>query len=792
MKLFVPSLVACLFSILVNSTAFGQVPANHSGSKKLEKASKKKPTIYTMTPTSGGLGGKTVVTISGGNFSQKSLPVVTFNGTSGSVTLISKTKISVITPAASAATPVTVVVNIGGKPDTLKVKYNYKLPEITSISPSTSGLSGGDTIKIKGKYFTGASYVLFGTPGASPVLNSVTDTSLLVVTPANTAGKDSVKVQVQGIYSLGSSSAVITYNDPLADLTYEAALKNLTGLDKKYKVFVLGYSTGARKILTVDPSTKKGTFTAVSSTSQPDSGYVQSYEMGTEITSIELSNSNPIYGARIYFFVADTTVSYKDSSNCTQNGNLGFYYYNKGASVLQVQNPPQTAYPPFSYIEPTFKSEQGLFIDVSSVDGFFFPMSISALGTTGEELGRIGQPAGMTSDAILAAYKPFIDSLAISEKRAKPFLDLYKSAGDGLDVIYNPGLYLQSACSALDTVFDSALNSLFNDTMSIWQNGANATQTNECFTVTPASAIQFPGTTNKHGALRFKNPAGTTYYVFNPVGFSVVSFNKYNSATKKSKQSPIQGSIKKNVLKFVDPLPISSGLVKGMYVQGGAGATEGQTIIDTLYVSHQHIDSVGLTTSADYSSTATYKFAKAPIHYYNSSGLTAFAGLGLFADGTFRFADTTDQVLVNGFENQLSTALNRGVALLDYSTATGIQDTLKPQSKGMPGYTTYNWGIETYWYPVGQPQNYFSLFMHTAKAKVQGATKPIHIFTLPPDSTKSSRGTFMSMAYGFAYDENPIYSVPGPQVPSEFSGEFPTGTVSLSIELGPWHNATNK
>jgi hypothetical protein len=103
-------------------------------------------------------------------------------------------------------------------------------------------------------------------------------------------------------------------------------------------------------------------------------------------------------------------------------------------------------------------------------------------------------------------------------------------------------------------------------------------------------------------------------------------------------------------------------------------------------------------------------------------------------------------------------------------------------ASGSPGHTSYYWNRETKWYPSGEPENLFSLFMHTGQV---GKTP---IFVQPNPSVRNARGEFMGQAYGFGYDESPG-PVPGvasqPPVPSEFSS-MPAGTTSATITLGPW------
>lgn len=727
----------------------------------------KAQTITSMSPISGSLAGNTSITIKGTGFTSK--PTVLFGAVGvlpANVKVVSDKEIIVKNSAVSSEQSVKVEIIVNGKSAYAPKKFNFKLPEITEISPNSSSIKGNKNITITGKYLSGTSYVKFGSAGNVPL--SVADTKVTVKNPPLTSGKVDVKVEVQGKFSTVNNKSKFTYKSDKPDSTYVISLDNLTGLDKKYKVYVLGYSTNSQKVLTLNTATSQGTFKKVSS----DSGYVKSYELGKDIKTIKVSNKNPLVGARIYFFIDDTSVTtYKDNSTKTGNNNLGFKYSNSGASVFQVNNPPQSAFPQYNYIEATFKKDQGLFVDISTVDGFFFPLSLIAEDKTGKELDRIGQPSTITAKNVVDAYKPFIKKLKKGGESTVVYYDsLYYSVNDDLTALLNPGLYLENKTSMLETVFDEALNKLFTNAslkMNIWQNGTNNFAAN--YTVTPVAAMTFPGTKNKHDALKFTATRAETLYVFNPVGFSVVSYQQGK------KRVPIMGSINKsNVLTFDTPLPLNTGLKVGMYVSSGGGSTDGKTQITKINTSKKGIVSVTLNSSSAYSSSFQYKFAKAPTQYYYSSGQMTFAGIGLFADGAYRYPGKSDkainnQTVVNGIENQISTALNRGVAVVDYKTVKTA------------GYTTTNWGKETSWYPKNEPQNYFSYFLHTAKV---GST---NIFTLPlVNKTKSSRGDYMGRAYGFAYDENPIGGKGGAQVPSEFPGTYPKGTTQLKLVLGSW------
>mgnify|MGYP001791342321 CR=1 FL=1 len=726
--------------------------------------------ITSMSPSKGSLAGETLVTLKGSGFDKKKSVGVFFenakypNGVGVSnITYVNDSTITFKTSKRSNPQSFSVYLEL--KKDANKVyapiNFEYKLPEVNTMSPDTTSVKGGKIITIKGKYFSGATYVKFGKSGNKPIY--VNDSVIKVVNPPHVAGNVTVAVDVQAQYV--SVPFQFNYKNNSVKNTYELSLENLTELSSNYKVYVLGYSTTSKKYLALDENTKEGSFKSFSI----KKGYVESYELGKDITSINLSNKNEINGARIYFFVKDISKTYQDNSSKTTNGNLGFKFNASGANVFQVNNPPQNQFPQYSYIEATFLSKQNLYIDASFVDGFFFPVSILAEDKSGKELDRVGQTAGISGNEVIEAYQTFLNQKDVS----KGYKDLVYTPQGESSVLLNPGMYLDSNTNDLDIVFNEAIEQLFTDAnmkMNIWQNGNGKFARN--YAVTPIKNMVFPGTTNTHSALEFTSSNATTLHVFNPVGFSVVSYKDLKSGDIK----PIFGKISNNILTFKNPLPSDCGLVKGMYVSSGGGSTDGTTQITAITKLNNTITSVTLNSSTDYPNYFQYKFSKAPTNYYYSPGHMTFAGIGLFADGVFRYSNANDQVVVKGLENQISTALNRGVALLSFPDTTSA------------GRTTKNWGDETKWYPAGQPQNMFSYFMHTAKVDTKT------IFSLPKNAVKSARGTYMAKAYGFAYDENPIGGNQGnqPQVPSEFTGAFPKKTEKLKLVLGPWKTKKKK
>jgi hypothetical protein len=738
-------------------------------------------TITSMSPNSGALAGNTLITIKGTGFDSTNSVGVFFKNTVSSATkgvgkvTYTSTDMTFKTPAVSSAETFSVYLELKG--DVVipcSTNFEYKIPVVTKITPNSGSVVGNDTITIKGQYFSNtksAVAVNFKKNGAQKII-SVSDTLITVTNPSFPKAETvNITVGVQSVFSDTSKVSNFTYVSDAPDSIYTIDLKNLTGLSTNYKVYVLGFSPGSQKMLTVNATDSLGTFNPMPA----DSGFVQSYELGKDITKIQLSSTNPIVGARIYFFVSNDTTTYKDISNLTSNHNLGFKYSANGAAVSQVGNPPQTAYPQYNYIEATFKANEGLYIDISTVDGFFFPLSLIAQNKNGVEMGRIGQPNNVSAEQVVNAYKPFMKKLKLGGEDTDAYNALFYKVNSDLTALLNPGLYLDGNTSELETVFDADLQTLFTDAslnMNIWQNGKDGFAAN--YKVTPVKSQTFPGTKNTHEALAFTSTGNDTLHMFNPVGFSVVSYEVKATKVRKA----IMGKIDSSKLSFDTPLPLTTKLAVGMYLSAGGGSDGLTTQITKINKANGKIVSVNLKNGTMDTTSLQYKFSKAPTNYYYSSAQMVYAGIGLMADGPARYpADTTAQIVVNGLENQLSTALNRGVGVKSF------------KGNKTEGRTTIYWATETNWYPKGVPQNYFSYFMHTAKTK-----GGVNIFSFPKDSVMSARKEYMAMAYGFAYDENPNPKggLNQPQVPSEFSGSFPKSTTKLTLELGPWLTPKNK
>ena len=150
------------------------------------------PWITSITPNYGPSSGGTYVTIYGGGFTGTSY--VLFGATVVYPTFINDGHLKVVSPAGSPGTVDLRVVTPGGtSPNTVNDNFTYTGgPFITAIVPASGPTAGGTLVTIYGGGFTGTYHVTFGGIVVTP--SFVTDTTITVVSPANTAGPVDIRV----------------------------------------------------------------------------------------------------------------------------------------------------------------------------------------------------------------------------------------------------------------------------------------------------------------------------------------------------------------------------------------------------------------------------------------------------------------------------------------------------------------------------------------------------------------------------------------------------------------------
>jgi len=141
------------------------------------------PTVTSVSPTSGPMGGGSSVIIIGSGFTCAT--GVSFGSTAGTIVSISNTQITAISPAGSGRVDVIVTTPEGTSATSAADLFTYiPPPTVTSINPTSEpSISGGNTVTISGSGFTSDSRVSFGQTAASRV-TFINDTQLTVVSPA--------------------------------------------------------------------------------------------------------------------------------------------------------------------------------------------------------------------------------------------------------------------------------------------------------------------------------------------------------------------------------------------------------------------------------------------------------------------------------------------------------------------------------------------------------------------------------------------------------------------------------
>lgn len=569
---------------------------------------------------------------------------------------------------------------------------------------------------------------------------------------------------------------------------YTISLANSTALPSaKYGIYVMGFSVGSGVALVAGSG---GTLVA-----GPAAGGtpINSFPVGNgpgQYNTIALSTTAGFVGGRFYFFVV-------------ANGS-------PAPTVLFGQQPPNAgsnpAYPPYSIVELTILGANGgpaqnATIDVQTVDGFVFPLTIALNGGTSNASGNVifGQPiqggnpgAIVSRDSIFAAYGNFMKSHGAA---GKPYQDLVyrpNSVMGQAGGILNPGAYLTAQdstgkylnlASSLHTAFNADLGVLFgsaNTQMQVQGVPSNPPGVaGQAYTVTPVTQ-PYADTGVSLPALKFVGQTdSSTFYIFNPVGASILT-----DAAGANILGSIANSNGTTTLTLASSVP---GLTTGMFVSGAGLSPVGLKSVTTISAINGNVLTLSPALSGGTPApNSPYVFSVLPyLSMMLTPGQMVLGNEGFFADSSIQFpSNPASASVLASLENFLVTALNRGVGV----AAGALHPATTPGNNG----TSLFWGTQQNWYPAGATQNLFSLFMHVGAVPVPGHSGAgVPIFLQPYQATTDARGQTMGAAYGFAYDENggPVPPAPvGPEVPSKFDGTVTPGS-SIQITLGPWWSA---
>ncbi|HXD53579.1 MAG TPA: alkaline phosphatase family protein [Solirubrobacteraceae bacterium] len=213
------TVTAALSGLAVGQTyVYRIVASSESGSSQGAQATFKTlpsaPAVVGVQPNAGLVSGGTSVTITGAGFSEASS--VSFgNKPATAFTVESASSITAVAPAAAAGTVDVTVANPGGPSETGPAdRFTYvaaeKEPVITSVEPASGPASGGTSVKIVGKRFSGTTSVAFGAAQAASY-TIVSPTLIEAVTPAEAGGTVAVAVTTPNGVSPAAKKARFTF-----------------------------------------------------------------------------------------------------------------------------------------------------------------------------------------------------------------------------------------------------------------------------------------------------------------------------------------------------------------------------------------------------------------------------------------------------------------------------------------------------------------------------------------------------------------------------------------------------
>ena len=181
------------------------------------------PAVSHLSRSSGPTTGGATVTITGKNFMVGGKSVVKrvmFGGSIGTKLQVkSATRLTVMSPRHAVGMVQVRVRSTSGKQSAIvkadRFTFKRPVPLITGLDPATGSTVGGNTVTITGKYFTGATAVMFGAVAATS-FTVVSSTSITAVAPVEPVGTIEVTVKTLGGLTAPNTTNQYAYVDPPA------------------------------------------------------------------------------------------------------------------------------------------------------------------------------------------------------------------------------------------------------------------------------------------------------------------------------------------------------------------------------------------------------------------------------------------------------------------------------------------------------------------------------------------------------------------------------------------------
>ncbi len=170
------------------------------------------PVPTSIDPALGPTAGGTLHTLKGGGFTS---PLqVFFGGVEAEVLSVTSDTIRIRLPPNPTTGAVDITVTANGKTGLLQDGLTYvdgAAPLIDSLSPDRGGTSGGTNVSLRGSGFASNAEVRFG--GTLGAVTAISDTEILVTSPAHAAGQVEVRVTNPNTSLSSVSQTPFTYDD---------------------------------------------------------------------------------------------------------------------------------------------------------------------------------------------------------------------------------------------------------------------------------------------------------------------------------------------------------------------------------------------------------------------------------------------------------------------------------------------------------------------------------------------------------------------------------------------------
>lgn len=563
--------------------------------------------------------------------------------------------------------------------------------------------------------------------------------------------------------------------------------------------------------------------------------------------------SPAVNGARLYFSLVKPGAAPPAMEFSVANG---------VASVTQFDPTQiwQGQVAPSQYVELTADSlgtsglptnEGKVYVDLSAVDGFFFPAALST--TVGGKSLQMGQPAGpyqdpgngpvpsynaVARDEILGAWQAFFGDTtrfaAGADALRQAYADL-RIVNDGQPIgIQNPSFiwsmpsHSVATTTALDHAWDAHLDVLFSgsgqvdlmgDQTSLVRSFVNAVQVGR-----PGTGYLATDTVTFSAPVHGGRPATGTIQVSTGgvlVGLTITDPGNYgltetptiqiHSSTGSAGSFTVAAMVPAQTYYKGVPTAVNSHAALALAEYVGPPVALAQTNHWTLSYEPSSATGAVFTVYDPRNPPQTEPQAFSQSGSALDVGYQILANAGVFSSTGINTGNyshgasdpwngnaSAELTQLKALERDIVTALNQGIG----GTLRGATVPAGPAS------TAAYWATETNWYPypsvsggtypLATPQNLYSQWVHTAvidePARKYYATYPFGAESEYGVPATSASGQLMNMTYGFGYDESPAHGFPGPNVPSKFLPIVNTAgnenaPLTFQLRFGPWASA---